>query len=70
MFISSEKRRQTDSRLDRIESDLRSIDGRISGVDGRLSHLEGMAKLALWVVPIIVGLITAIGTLSTALLRH
>lgn len=64
MFIAKAK-------LDRIEYDLRAIDGQISSINGRLSHIEGMARLALWVVPAMVGLITAVGTIMTVVLsRH
>ena len=72
------------SRLGRIESDVRSIEGDVRSIendvralerdvrsiDGRLCNLEGMAKLALWVVPAMVGLITALGTVATVFLAH
>jgi hypothetical protein len=60
-----------------IEREVRAIDGRLCSVehdvhtiDGRLCHLEGIARLALWGVPILFAVISAVATTVTVMLSH
>jgi len=58
------------SKLDSIERDMRSLERDVRSIDGRICHIEGMARLALWVVPTLVALITALGTAGTVFFAH